>query len=129
MKAGEREKVATLRMVASALQQEAKLGDGDAVAVLQRERKKRIEAAEAFGEADRAEQAAAERAEAEMIAAYLPEQVSDDELATLVDDAVGETGADSMQDMGKVMGAVMPKVKGRADGNRVSAVVRERLGA
>jgi uncharacterized protein YqeY len=129
MKAGEKRRVATLRMLASAVQQDAKLGDDDAVAVLQRERKKRIEAAEAFDEGGREEQAAAERGEAELIEGYLPAQLSDSELEALVAEAVEQTGAGSVQQMGQVMGAVMPKVKGRADGKRVSAAVRERLGA
>ncbi len=128
MKAGERERVGTLRMLASAVQQDAKLGDADAVAVLQRERKKRLEAAEAYAGGGREEQAAAERAEAELIEAYLPEQLSDRELERIVEGAIEETEAASMQEMGKVMGIVMPKVKGRADGKRVSAAVRERLG-
>ena len=81
MKAGERERAAALRMIVDALQQEAKLGEGDEVAVLQRERKKRLEAAEAFREGGRAEQADAEESEAELIEGYLPEQLSDEELA------------------------------------------------
>ena len=127
MKAGERDRVTTLRMIASSLQQDEKLGDGDAVAVLQRERKKRVEAAEAFGDAGRAEQAEAERGEAELISTYLPEQVSDQELESIVDAAIETTGASSPQEMGKVIGMVMPQVKGRADGKRVSNAVRERL--
>ncbi len=129
MKGGEKVRVSTLRMLASALQLDAKEGGGDATAVLSRERKKRLEAAEAYGDAGRTEQAEAERAEAELIAAYLPEQISDAELGSIVDEAITATGAASPQDMGRVMGAVMPKVKGRADGNRVSAAVRERLQA
>jgi uncharacterized protein YqeY len=129
MKAGERERVGTLRMITSSLQQNEKEGDGDAVAVLQRERKKRVEAAEAFESGGRPEQAAAERAEAVVIESYLPEQISDDELGAIVDEAVAATGADSVKEMGKVIGMVMPKVKGRADGKRVSTMVRERLGA
>jgi uncharacterized protein YqeY len=129
MKAGEKQRVGTLRMIASAIQQDAKLGDDDAVAVLQRERKKRLEAADAFADGGREEQAAVEREEAELIETYLPAQLSDSELEALVADAVERTGADSMQDMGRVMGDVMPKVEGRADGKRVSAAVRERLGA
>lgn len=129
MKAGHKDRVSTLRMITSALQQDEKEGEGDAVAVLQRERKKRLEAASAYTDGGRAEQAEAERSEAETIAAYLPEQISDDELARVVDDAIAATGAASPADMGKVMGAVMPSVKGRADGNRVSASVRERLGS
>ena len=127
MKAGERERAAALRMVVDALQQDAKLGAGDEVAVLQRERKRRLEAAEAFGSGDRPEQAAAERLEAELIEAYLPAQLSDEELAEIVDAAVAEAGATEQRQMGQVMSIAMPQVGGRADGKRVSAAVRERL--
>jgi hypothetical protein len=116
-------------MVVDSLQQDAKLGKGDEVAVLQRERKKRIEAAEAYADAGREEQAAAERFEAELVESYLPEQLSDEELAELVAAAVEETGATEQRQMGQVMSVLMPKVGGRADGKRVSAAVRERLGA
>jgi uncharacterized protein len=129
MKAGERERVTMLRMIVNSLQQDEKAGDADAVAVLQRERKKRAEAAEAFDGAGRTEQAQAERDEAELIATYLPEQISDEELASLVAEAIDAMGASSVKEMGKVIGAVMPRVKGRADGKRVSNAVRERLGA
>ncbi|HET9163665.1 MAG TPA: GatB/YqeY domain-containing protein [Solirubrobacterales bacterium] len=129
MKAGERERAAALRMIVDSLQQDAKLGDGDEVAVLQRERKKRLEAADAYSEADRAEQAGAERFEAELIEAYLPEQLSDEELAALVDAAIAEVGASERKQMGQVMSALMPKLGGRADGKRVSAAVREKLGS
>jgi uncharacterized protein len=129
MKAGERERAAALRMVVDALQQDAKLGKGDEVAVLQRERKKRLEAAEAFRDGGRAEQAATEQSEAEMIEAYLPEQLSDAELEELVGAAVEETGATEQKQMGEVMSALMPNLAGRADGKRVSQAVRERLGA
>jgi uncharacterized protein len=129
MKAGDRERAAALRMIVDSLQKEAKLGDGDEVAALQRERKKRLEAAEAYAEAGREEQAAAENFEAELIEGYLPAQLSDEELAELVDSAVAETGASEQKQMGQVMSALMPKLGGRADGKRVSAAVRERLGA
>jgi uncharacterized protein YqeY len=129
MKAGDRERAGALRMVVDALQKDAKLGDGDEVAVLQRERKKRLEAAEAYGEAGRAERETAENFEAELIEAYLPKQLSDQELAELVDAAVAETGAGEQRQIGQVMSALMPKLGGRADGKRVSAAVRERLGA
>jgi uncharacterized protein YqeY len=129
MKAGERERASALRLIVDSLQKDAKLGDGDEVAVLQRERKKRIEAAEAYEDAGRSEQAAAERFEAELIEAYLPRQLSDEELAELVAAAVAETGASEQRQMGQVMSALMPKVGGRADGKRVSAAVREKLGA
>jgi len=129
MKAGDRERAAALRMVVDSLQQDAKLGNGDEVAVLQRERKKRLEAAEAYADGGREEQAEVERFEAELIEAYLPAQLSDEELSELVDAAVAETGASEQKQMGQVMSALMPKVGGRADGKRVSAAVRERLGA
>ncbi len=129
MKAGERERAAALRMVVDALQQDAKLGDGDEVAVLQRERKKRLEAADAYRDGGRGEQSDTEQSEAKLIEAYLPEQLSDEELGELVSAAIAETGATEQSQMGQVMSAVMPKVGGRADGKRVSQVVRERLGA
>jgi uncharacterized protein YqeY len=129
MKARDRERAAALRMVVDVLQQDAKLGKGDEVAVLQRERKKRVEAAEAYENAGRAEQATAERFEAELIEGYLPQQLSDEELAELVAAAVEETGASEQRQMGEVMSALMPKLGGRADGKRVSAAVRAKLGA
>ncbi|HEX7058802.1 MAG TPA: GatB/YqeY domain-containing protein [Solirubrobacterales bacterium] len=129
MKAGERERASALRMIVDSLQQDAKLGKGDEIAVLQRERKKRLEAAQAYRDAGRREQAQAESDEAEMIAAYLPEQLGDGELGALVDAAIDETGATEMKQMGQVMSALMPRVEGRADGKRVSAAVRERLGS
>ena len=129
MKAGERERAAALRMIVDALQKDAKLGKGDEVAVLQQERKKRLEAAKAYRDAGRDDRAEAEELEASLIEAYLPQQLSDEELADLVDAAVAETGASEPRQMGQVMSALMPKVGGRADGKRVSAAVRERLGS
>jgi uncharacterized protein len=128
MKAGERELVGTLRMLANALQAEHKEGKGDEVAALRRERKRRLEAAQAYRDGGNAERAAAEEAEAEVIDRYLPAELSDDELGELIARAIEETGATGPQDIGKVMGAVMPKVDGRADGSRVSALVKGRLG-
>jgi uncharacterized protein YqeY len=129
MKAGERERVGALRMLTNALQQNAKEGKGDEVAVLRRERKRRLEAAEAYREGGSAERAAEEEAEADVITAYLPAELSDEELAEIVDAAIAESGAAGPADMGKAMGAAMPKVDGRADGKRVSAMVREKLGS
>ncbi len=129
MKAGDRERAAALRMIVDSLQQDAKLGKGDEVAVLQRERKKRLEAADAYRDAGRAEQEAAERFEAELVESYLPQQLSDAELEELVEAAIAESGASEQRQMGQVMAALMPKVGGRADGKRVSAAVREKLGA
>jgi len=129
MKAGERERVHALRLIVNELQKAAKDGDGDDVAVLQRERKRRLEAAEAYRDGGRADLAAGEEREAELIAGYMPEQVSDEELDAIVGDAVAESGAASPAEMGKVMALVMPQVKGRADGKRVSAIVKEKLTA
>lgn len=127
MKAGERDRVTALRMVADALQKDAKDGGSDEIAVLRRERKRRLEAAEAYRDGGSGDRAASEEAEAREIERYLPAEVSDAELAAIVDEAITETGAEAPGDIGKVMGALMPKVGGRADGKRVSAAVRERL--
>ena len=127
MKAREKERVHALRLIASELQKARKEQDGDEVQVLQRERKRRLEAAEAYRDGGRPDQAASEEREAEIIASYMPEQLSDEELAAIVGDAVAESGASSPQEMGKVMALVMPKVTGRADGKRVSSAVRETL--
>ncbi len=129
MKAGERDKVGALRMVANALQQEAKSGKDDEVGALRRERKRRLEAAAAYRDSGSTDRAATEEAEAELIAGYLPAELPNDELGELVAAAIEEAGAEGPGDMGKVMGVVMPRVDGRADGKRVSAAVRERLGA
>ena len=129
MKAGERDRVGALRMLVSALRQEAKLGSEDEVTVLQRERKKRLEAAEAFRQGGIEDRAAVEESEAELIEVYLPEQLSDQELGDLVGAAIEEAAATGPGDMGKVMSLVMPRVQGRADGKRVSGTVRERLGS
>jgi uncharacterized protein YqeY len=127
MKARDRGRVGALRLIVAELQKAAKEGDADEVEVLQRERKRRLEAAEAYRDGGRPELADDEELEAENIASYMPEQVSDEELEAIVGDAVAESGASSPKEMGKVMSLVMPKVKGRADGKRVSAVVKEKL--
>jgi uncharacterized protein YqeY len=127
LKAGDRERVHALRLIADALQKAEKDNGGDPVEVLQRERKRRLEAAEAYREGGRTEMADAEQREADLIASYLPEQLSDEELNAIVGDAVAQSGASSPQEMGKVMSLVMPHVKGRADGKRVSAAVKEML--
>jgi uncharacterized protein YqeY len=127
MRAREKERVHALRLIASELQKAAKENGAEEIEVLQRERKRRLEAAEAYRDGGRTELAEAEEREAEIIASYLPAQLSDEELSAIVGDAVAESGATSPNEMGKVMGLVMPKVKGRADGKRVSAAVREKL--
>jgi uncharacterized protein YqeY len=127
LKAGDREKANALRLIANELQKAAKEGNDDEVTVLQRERKRRLEAAEAYRDAAREDLADGEEREAAIIEAYMPAQLSDDELRAIVGDVVAESGASSPRDMGKVMSAVMPQVKGRADGKRVSAMVGELL--
>jgi uncharacterized protein len=131
-KAQDRERLAALRLLLDALNKEAKeargtLDEQREIAVLKRERKRRGEAAEAYRKGGRDELAAAEEAEAELIDAYLPAEISDDELEALVADALSETGAASQREMGKVMSAVMSKAGGRADGRRVSELVRSKL--
>jgi uncharacterized protein YqeY len=126
MKAGERDRVSTLRLVLSELQKAAK-GDGDELAVMRRERKRRREAAEAFRNGGREDLATGEEAEAAIIEAYLPAELSDDELRALVADAIAETGAESPADMGRVMKAAMQRAGGRADGKRLSALVQGAL--
>jgi len=127
MKAGERDRVGALRLIADALQKDLKAGGADEVAVLRRERKRRLEAAEAYRGGGDEDRAAAEDAEAELISTYLPAELSEEELAAIADEAVGESGAAGPQDMGKAMGVAMGKVAGRADGKRVSAAIRDRL--
>lgn len=127
----------TLRMVLTAVTNAEvsgklarELGDEDILGVLTSEAKKRREAAEAFADAGRDEQAAKERAEAAVIADYLPEQLTAEEIAALVSEAVASTGAagEGMRAMGKVMGVLQPQVKGRADGGVVAAEVKRQLG-
>ena len=128
MKAGDRARVGTLRMLLSELQKAAKEGSGDELAVLRRERKRRQEAERAFHDGGREDLAASEAAEARLIGAYLPAELADDELATIVAEAVAESGASSARELGRVMGLAMARVAGRADGRRVSEQVRAALG-
>ena len=137
IKARDEVRSSTLRMVLTAItnaevagKQARELTDEDVLGVLMSEGKKRREAAEAFADAGRTEQAAKERAELEVLGDYLPEQLSDAEVAALVTEAIETTGAreEGMRAMGKVMGALQPKVKGRADGSAVAAEVRRQLG-
>jgi uncharacterized protein len=127
MKAGERERVGALRMVLSELQKDAKDGNGDELAVLRRERKRRLEAAQAYRDAGRDELAGGEESEAQLIAGYLPAELSDAELEEIVSGAVRDSGAESVRDMGRAMSVAMAAVDGRADGKRVSALVRRAL--
>jgi hypothetical protein len=127
MRAGEKEKVGALRLVLSELQKAAKEGGDDELAVLRRERKRRLEAAGAYRDAGREDLAEGEQAEAELISGYLPAELSDDELRTIVEQAVRDSGASSPKDMGAAMKQAMAAVDGRADGKRVSGLVRASL--
>jgi uncharacterized protein YqeY len=129
MKARETDRVGALRLVLSELQKAAKEGDSDELAVLRRERKRRLEAAEQFRAGGRPELAEREEREAELIGGYLPAELSDAELEAIIQSAIAETGASSPKDLGAVMKSVMAKAAGRADGKRASAGVREALGA
>jgi hypothetical protein len=129
MKSADRERAGALRLVLSELQKAAKDGDGDEVAVLRRERKRRLDAAEQFRGGGRPELADKEESEAELIQTYLPAELEDSELQQIVTDAIAETGASEPKDMGQVMKVAMGRVQGRADGKRVSAQVREALEA
>lgn len=128
MKAAERERAVALRMVLSELQKAAKEGAEDELAVLRRERKRRLEAAAQFREAGRVELADKEESEAELISAYLPTELSGAELDAIIAEAIEQTGATEPKDMGRVMKAAMAKAGGRGDGRLVSARVRELLG-
>jgi len=136
MRARDQVRMRTLRMALSSITNEEvagasarQLSDDEVLKVLTREARKRREAAEAFGAAGRDEQADAERAEGEVLAGYLPAQLSDDELSALVAAAIAETGASGMPAMGQVMKTLTPRIAGRADGARVAAEVRRRLSA
>jgi uncharacterized protein YqeY len=127
MRAGERERVGALRLVLSELQKAAKEGADDELAVLRRERKRRLEAARAYREAGREDLAGGEEAEGELIGGYLPAELSEQELEAIVEQAVRESGAESAKDMGVAMKRAIAAVDGRADGKRVSALVRAAL--
>ena len=132
MKERDAERRDALRLILSSLRSAEKelqrpLHDEEELQVLQRERKKRVEAADAFRAAGREEQADAEEAELEVLEEFMPEPLSEDELEEIVDDAIAETGATSLRDLGRVMADVMPQIAGRADGSVVTQIVREKL--
>jgi len=136
MRARDNLRMRTLRMALTAITNEEvagkaarELSDDEVLKVLAREAKKRREAADAFGSAGRAEQAAAEQAEGEVLAGYLPAQLGDDELARIVAEVLTETGEAGLSSMGQVMKTVTPRVAGRAEGARVAAEVRRQLAA
>jgi uncharacterized protein YqeY len=122
----------TLRLILSSLRGAEKelqrpLSEQEELQVLQRERKRRVEAYDAFAAAGREEQAAKEEAELEVLEAYMPEPLEEDELEEIIDNVIAEVGATSMRDLGRVMADVMPQVSGRVDGSVVSQLVREKL--
>jgi uncharacterized protein YqeY len=132
MRAGNTARRDALRLILSSLRAAEKelqrpLHDDEELQVLQRERKRRIEAAEAFRAGDRPEQAEAEEAEIAVLQEFMPEPLSQEELEEIVDSAIAEVGATSLRDLGRVMADVMPQVAGRADGSAVSQLVREKL--
>ena len=136
MKARDQVRTRTLRMALTSVTNEEvsgtqarELTDDEVVKVLTREAKKRRDAAEAFEAAGRGDRAAAERAEGEVLASYLPVQLSDEDLAAIVTAAIGHSGATGMSAMGQVMKVVQPQVAGRAEGGRVAAEVRRQLGS
>ena len=133
LKAGDKQRTQALRLFTAALKKEridagATPDETAEIVVLKRERKRRLEAAELYDNAGRDDLATRERYEEEIVAGYLPEELADDALAAIVDQTIAETGATTPKDMGKVMGAVMKKVAGRADGTLVNRLVRSRLG-
>ncbi len=129
----EKLKVSTLRLLLSSIkyrqiEKGEELDDNEIVAVLSTEVKKRRESAEEYSKAERTELAEKEEAEIKVIEKYLPEQMTDEEITKLIDEAIADIGAESKKDMGKVMQQLMPKTKGRADGRKVSQIVTEKLG-
>ena len=132
MKAGESERRDALRLILDSLKKSEKelqrpLSEEEELQVMQRERKKRLEAAEAFRAGGREEQAEAEERELDILEEFMPEPLSEDEIDEIVDDVIAEVGATSMADLGRVMADVMPQIAGRADGSQVSQIVREKL--
>lgn len=132
MRAKEREKLTTIRMIKASIQNEEikkgqELDEEEVLAILSREKKQRLESYAEFEKAGREDLTEKLKVELEVVDQYLPEQLSDDEVRALVEESIEEVGAESMQDMGTVMSNVMPKLQGRADGSQVNTLVRELL--
>ena len=132
MRARDDDRRDALRLILSSLRAAEKelqrpLHDDEELQVLQRERKRRVEAAEAFRNAGREEQARAEERELDVLEGFMPDPLSEDELEEIVDEVIAEVGATSLRDIGRVMADVMPQVAGRAEGSHVSQLVREKL--
>jgi uncharacterized protein YqeY len=133
MRAGEKARLATLRLITAALKQvevdsRKELGDTDVIAILDKMCKQRRESIEQFSKADRTDLIEKENAELSVISEYLPQPLSEDEITALINDAIAESGANSMKDMGKVMGIIKHKAQGRADMGKLSAQIKARLG-
>jgi len=132
MKAGEKERLGTIRLILSAIKQQEvdsrkDLEDSDIIAILDKMSKQRRESIDQYEKAGRDDLAGKEKAELEIIQTYLPSQLGDDEIAAMIDEAIKTTGAEAMKDMGKVMGILKPKMQGRADMAAVSAQIKSRL--
>jgi hypothetical protein len=133
MKAGEKARLAALRLITAAIKQveidsRKELNDADVIAVLDKMCKQRRESIEQYNKADRTDLVAVEEAELVIISEFLPQQLTEDEINALIDEAIGETGASSIKDMGKVMGIIKPKAQGRADMGKLSGLVKAKLG-
>ena len=132
MKNKQKDKMKVLRLLRSDLKtakidKKGEFTEEDAMAVITKAAKNRRESIESYKKGDRADLVEEEQKELEVIEEYLPEQMSDDDIKKLVEEVIEETGASGMQDMGQVMGTIMPKVKGKADGSKVQAIVRSKL--
>ena len=132
MKAGEKERLGTIRLILSAIKQQEvdsrkDLEDSDIIAILDKMSKQRRESIDQYEKAGRDDLAGKEKAELEILQTYLPSQLGDDEIAAMIDEAIQATGAEAMKDMGKVMGILKPKMQGRADMAAVSAQIKSRL--
>jgi uncharacterized protein YqeY len=133
MRAQEKERLATIRLIQAAIKQREvderiELNDEQVLAVLEKMLKQRRDSIDQYTKGDRKDLADKEQAEVEIIQTYMPEPLSDAELAAIIDDAISSTGAESMKDMGKVMGIIKPKVQGRADMGALSGQIKARLG-
>ena len=133
MKAGDKVRLATLRLITAAIKQvevdsRKELNDADVIAILDKMCKQRRESIEQYSKAERTDLVDVEEAELVIITEYLPQQLSDDEIAALINEAIKTTGASSMKDMGKVMGIIKPKAQGRADIGKLSGLVKAKLG-
>lgn len=132
MRAKDKERLTTIRMIKASIQNEEidkgrDLTADEELAILSREKKQRLDSLEEFKKAERKDLVEKIESELEIVDGYLPKQLSDEELEAVINDVISEVGAESMKDMGTVMGAVMPKIQGRADGSKVNAIVREQL--